>query len=422
MTARLSHEMNVSSEEANNAIMRVFLPKYVSWVNLSDTWTPNITGNLTTNPYIDFDFDYLFFTDILEVNFSVTIDPDKILPKGLGLVNATTILRLACETNTLPGTMKYCGNTSFVQYQIDGSDCNSPLGLDTMDDCQLSASTAIDATSAAANAKPAATGAWSPAVRTGPDWEHYITVDFLRKTRVTEVQLFAVSGMRKVTKFKMQFSHSGHFFVDSCQIDIAVPADLLAKLPGECRFEARYARLVVLEADGADDAPIGVKFEINGCFLDAAADTCNAALRTVLTNQPVGWRHVALDTTLNILYFCDFNPKKKAVLCYSSVDGATWTALPSYIGHLVGYDAATAKMYAMDRKGSAMVSSADGANWAIVDDALAATIPSVVTPAVAVPGKGSAALTPVVIGGWTADFNGLMYGGVYKAKWSSCCS
>lgn len=47
--------MNVSSEEANNAILRVFLPKYVSWVNLSDTWTPNITGNLTTNHYIDFD-------------------------------------------------------------------------------------------------------------------------------------------------------------------------------------------------------------------------------------------------------------------------------------------------------------------------------------------------------------------------------
>lgn len=63
---------------------------------------------------------------------------------------------------------------------------------------------------------------------------------------------------------------------------------------------------------------------MNGCYLDVAEDTCNAALQTVLTNQAVGWRHVALDTALSILYFCDLNPKKKEVLCYSSVDGATW--------------------------------------------------------------------------------------------------
>lgn len=64
-------------------------------------------------------------------------------------------------------------------------------------------------------------------------------------------------------------------------------------------------------------------------------------------------------------------------------------------------------MYAMDKKNRAMVSSADGVNWAIVDDALAATIPSVVTPAVAVPGKGKATLTPVAIGGWTGTLASL---------------
>lgn len=71
--------------------------------------------------------------------------------------------------------------------------------------------------------------------------------------------------------------------------------------------------------------PASGRFEMNGCYLDAEEDTCNAALQTVLTDQPVGWRHVALDTALGILYFCDLNPKRKEVLCYSSGDGASWT-------------------------------------------------------------------------------------------------
>ncbi|KAK7083887.1 hypothetical protein SK128_011128, partial [Halocaridina rubra] len=64
---------------------------------------------------------YLFFTDIVEANFTVTVDPNAELPKGMGLVNATSLFRLVGSTYD-DTTLRYCGNTSYVQYQINGPD------------------------------------------------------------------------------------------------------------------------------------------------------------------------------------------------------------------------------------------------------------------------------------------------------------
>lgn len=63
--------------------------------------------------------DYLFFTDILEANLTLTVDPDSEIPKGLGVVNATTLLRVVCTTNVEP-TFKYCSSSAFALYEVDG--------------------------------------------------------------------------------------------------------------------------------------------------------------------------------------------------------------------------------------------------------------------------------------------------------------
>ncbi|KAK7083888.1 hypothetical protein SK128_011129 [Halocaridina rubra] len=264
---------------------------------------------------------------------------------------------------------------------------------------------------------------WSPAVRTGSSWEHYISIDFLKKTRVTRIQLETVAATRKVTKFKLQYSHSGQSFSNACPLELTVPANDIVDLPSDCRFEARYARMLITEASGAEgSAPIGVRFEWFGCPIETVDATCNPLLSTVMTDTASGWRHVAFDSANGIFYFCDFVPKKRNVGCYSTTDGIVWNAMPSYIGRLVGFDAATAKMYAMDKKERAMVSSIDGVNWAIVDSVTAASVPATATAPSPIPGMVEAQLSPITVGPWTADYTGISIGGTYKAKWSSCCS
>ncbi|XP_068218814.1 LOW QUALITY PROTEIN: uncharacterized protein [Palaemon carinicauda] len=430
-TGRIHHDMNVSQEEANNALIRLYFPKYVGLVNDSllgfplDMWDSNIPGVVTYTNYIDFNILHLFFTDELEINFTLTVDPNGLLPKGLGVVNATTLLRLVCITKS-DATPRYCSNTSYAMFQINGPDCFDSLGLAVMQDCQLSASTAIDAATSPAMAKTGSGGGWSPAVRSGPGWEHYITVDFLKKTRVTQIEFEAVTSTRKVTQFKIQFSHSGKFFTDACP-DVLNVTSSVVELPLQCRFEARYGRILIVAADGTEGlAPIGVRFEWFGCPIDQVDGVCDTSITTPVTDTTMGWRHVAHDSVSDIFYFCDFIPKKQRVQCYSTLDGDVWNAMPSYIGRLVGFDAGTQMMYAMDRKERAMVGSVDGINWGIVDAANVATLQTTIEAsadkALPVPGKVSATLVPVTFGSWTADYTGISLSGVYKAKWSTCCS
>ncbi|XP_066973920.1 uncharacterized protein [Macrobrachium rosenbergii] len=430
-TGRVHHDMNVSQEEANSAKVRLYLPKYLGLVNNTaltiplDLWDSNIPGVVTVTNYVDFDILNLFFTDQLEINFTLTVDPNGILPKGLGVVNTTTIMRLVCVTKN-DAVARYCSNTSYVMFQINGPDCSDPLGLATMQDCQLSASTAIDATTAPAKAKKGSGGGWSPAVRTGTGWVHHITVDFLKKTRVTKIVFDAVTSTRKITQFKMQFSHSGKYFSDACP-DVINVVSGVAQLPLQCRFEARFGRVLIVAADGTEgQAPIGVRFEWYGCPIDQVASVCDTSITTPMTDTTKGWRHVAYDSVNTIIYFCDFIPKKQRVQCYSSKDGAVWNALPSYIGRLVGFDTASGKMYARDRKERAMVSSNDGVNWGIVDSAAAGTLETTIAAsagkALPVPGKVAAMLSPVAFGSWSADYTGISLSGAYKAKWATCCS
>lgn len=64
---------------------------------------------------------YLFFTDNVEFNITLTVDPYGTMPKGLGIVESTAILRFVCHESAISNPAKYCGNTSYVNYLVDGS-------------------------------------------------------------------------------------------------------------------------------------------------------------------------------------------------------------------------------------------------------------------------------------------------------------
>nr|XP_045612843.1 uncharacterized protein LOC123767314 [Procambarus clarkii] len=430
LTLRAYHVINESTQEVNNAAVRLLKPVYLGMVPGVDDCVANITGNLTKLDYIDYDFDYLFFTDILEMNCTLTMDPNSTMPKGLGVVNATTLMRIVGCSNTNP-TLMYCGNTSYVSYQLNGIDCTDPLGAPTFTACQVTASSAIDSTTGPLTAF---TGpGWSPPVRAGAQWEEYITLDFLRVTRVTRITMQQVAGTLSVSTFKLQYSSSGQLFVDACDVVISVPTSGVVDLPSECRFESRFGRLIILSVSSSlggaavptGTTPVAVRFsDWYGCYLSNTSSVCPGTLSTILSTDATRWRHAAYDAANAFLYFCDVDLiASNGLKCFCTADGATWNALPSYIGRLVGFDAATKMMYAVDKKGMSMVSSSDCVNWSIVATATAATVNTTVTPPTAVPGKAAASLGTVTVGGtWTADFTGLLLGGQYKAKWANCCS
>ncbi|XP_069952979.1 uncharacterized protein [Cherax quadricarinatus] len=431
LTLQAYHVVNVSTLEANTAAVRILMPKYLGFVPGLDSCTGNITGNLTTSGYIDYEIGYLFFTDILELNCTLTIDPNNTLPKGLGIVNATTIMRLVCSTS-LNAALKYCGNTSYVGYQMNGEDCTNPLGMATMSACQLTASSAIDSTTGPLMAVPGSGSGWSPPVRAGATWSDYYTIDFLKDTRVTRIVLEAVTGTLSISSFKMQYSQNGYIFVDTCEgIVINVPTSGIVDLPSECRFQARYGRLVILSVSSGlgtaavptGTTPVGVRFtDWYGCYLQNTTNTCTGQLSTILSTDVTKWRHAAYDSVNKFLYFCDVSLDGTHLLCFCTPDGVTWNAMPSYIGGLVGFDTTTSMMYAMDTKWVAMVGSIDCVNWSIVSAADQAKINASATPPTSIPGKPAATLGSVIIGPWTADFTGLQLGGQYMAKWANCCS
>ncbi|XP_042229759.1 uncharacterized protein LOC121871477 [Homarus americanus] len=435
VTVRTFHT-NESQVEANNAKIRFLMPQYLSYEDGVDVCTGNISGNVSYQGYLDYEITNLFFTDILELNCTLTVDVNVTLPKGLGLVNATTLMRLVCSTN-LDTTLKYCANTSYLRFEIDGSDCTDPLGLGTFTSCQITASSAIDVANGPDLVKPGSGAGWCPPVRPGSTWQHYLTLDFLKLTRVTKITFEEVAGMLSVKEFRLQYSHNGQLFTDACQSIIPVPTSGEVILPSECRIEARFGRIFILSvSNGLGTAaiepgvtPIGVRFlDWYGCFLETTPDVCSTALTTLYSDNYKEWRHMAYDEANAIFYFCDVSLKdnnkgdNKAKVCFTTTDGSSWIALPKYIGSLVGYDATTKAMYAYDRKRTAMVKSIDGINWSIVADADHATITAAVVPPTPIPGKPSATLGVLTAGPWTADFDGLSLAGANKAKWANCCS
>ena len=73
---------------------------------------------VANHKFLSLQFDFLLFTDILEANLTITVDPDEEIPPGLGQLKATTLLRVLGNTATDP-TIKYFGKTAYAVYEVN---------------------------------------------------------------------------------------------------------------------------------------------------------------------------------------------------------------------------------------------------------------------------------------------------------------
>ncbi|GBN98314.1 hypothetical protein AVEN_22936-1, partial [Araneus ventricosus] len=150
---------------------------------------------------------------------------------------------------------------------------------------------------------------WSPALRIGP-YKPYLQIDFLRTTRVSKLEFMRVDGTRCVTKYRLQYSHTGSDWLYANEITELTYKKNRAFDILEKPVQTRFVRVVLEEVDkeNEDTQYIVLKMEMYGCYLAEKSSSVTCA-----KNDPTWYsddknkygRHFSIDLQRDIIYFCD---------------------------------------------------------------------------------------------------------------------
>lgn len=158
-------------------------------------------------------------------------------------------------------------------YKYLNLECYRPLGMESgeIKACQISASSAVSRNYAPQFGRFKGQGYWAPALRFW-DKPHYLQVDFLRKTRVTQVVVQHLRGTRKVLAYRLLCSNNLQTWSDVTDVSYFSYANGVGEDKVKTPCEARYYRLVIEEVSDVgrrNDWYIAVKAEFFGCYLDS---------------------------------------------------------------------------------------------------------------------------------------------------------
>ncbi|KAG8187957.1 hypothetical protein JTE90_025728 [Oedothorax gibbosus] len=436
-----------STAEPVNATVRLYLPPYVEY-------DAKVFNNATTVGEVKFIPEFggldivlpqFLFSDSATVTVSLLADPRNERGFGRGEVNATTPYRVLClqnyrdepsENPATAQTIVSCGPVDYIMYVVNSQECYKPLGLSQpkkVYKCQLSASSAAKRETGPYNIR-AVPGkkVWSPALRLGPH-KSYFQVDFLRTTRVSRLEFFKVDGNRAVTKYRLQYSHTGSDWLYANDITEIVYKSGKASDTLEKPVQTRFVRIVVEEAESGDEDTmyIGLKMEMYGCFIGEKSPSVSCAKHdpTWYSDDKNKYgRHFSVDVSRDIIYFCDLEYDMENLVCFASTDaGMSWRILPKSIGGVLGWDKKSGRTYAFDKRKRAHVGSDDGISWVAVDELemnntlakktfyRSQPVPAFTTEDID--------MLETKTGRWEATFDGLMYEGKPdpRARWSRCC-
>ena len=110
-------------------------------------------------------------------------------------------------------------------------------------------------------------------------------------------------------------------------------------------LKTRRAKVLIEKSGGT--SPIGISFvEWKGCPRPTAGlETCDPDTTRVSDNS-TQYRHFFFDPLHFFLYFCDINPYRENMACFSNKQGtSTFTSLPSYLAYILGYSPTTGRTY-----------------------------------------------------------------------------
>ncbi|XP_070395264.1 uncharacterized protein [Dermacentor albipictus] len=431
-----------STSEPSKLVFRLFLPFFITFESLVEVVSVShyqpVVRNTSTG--VDIELPTLMFADQVELNMTLAVDPENKRGYGKGETLATIPYRVLCD-QTSRGSQKQaqglpCANTSHLVFTVNSNECVFELGLQSglIENCQITASSAADTLHAPWEVRKGGSSVWSPAVKASLQHD-YLQVNFMRVTRVSQVEVVYVPGSRRVSKYRLLYSDNGqdwhkHGDVRSLDHKNGVAIDRLEKT-----IQARQIRFVIEEASDPqmeDELLVGMQLELYGCYIEelnqehgVACEEDNTWYSHVKTKKT---RHFAVDTTNNIVYFCDFHGKTDHLACFSSNDGGkTWIILEPFVNHLLGFDPESSRMLASDSSGESFLASSDGTHWALVPGRAANVslsranfVPSLIVPATT---RSDILSKDLIIGDWKATYDGLVYKDAEApaAIWKGCC-
>ena len=356
INATVSHAP-LSRAEGSDSKVRLIIPQWLGYDSTLDTCTTNYSSSCNIEqPNGDKESALIFvfsngihYTDIISINFTLTVDPLGRLPSGKGLLDTPIISQALCSSSSFYGipvddsTISVCGPFIHTSVKVLSPDCDAQVTIDN--ECAVQASSSLDDQHKASNVlNNSSSTVWSPAIRSGSVWQHFIDFDFQEIASITSVLIQSPdNGYNKPTKVSIfkSFSPSSFEMIES---QMTVPVDGILQLTSQ--VTARYMRLRVDESTGSENQFGISNIEWKGCPKKSVTPLTCDLRQTPLSTNPAEYRHFAEDSDNQILYFCDVNPYRVGIFCYSVKQGTmVFVELPRYITYIQGFSPTTGRMY-----------------------------------------------------------------------------
>lgn len=357
ITGIIKHSAYSRAEAHGLTKVRLITPVWLGYILSSDSCTTNYTvdnkcsidqPNGDGNTSVNFLFyNGIYYTDIISINFTLTVDPlNKLLP-GRGSLNSSILSYVHCTQSQFLGfpttnsTFVTCGPYVNKMVGITSPPCTDAIQLDN---CSITASSALNNNHLPSNVKADDSSVWSPAIRSGKMWKNFIIFDFRNTATLHSVELkFPPAGYRAPSKISIMTSISGLSW-HTLKENIAVPMGGIINFTPEVK--TRMTKIVIEDTIGSQEK-VGIAFvSWKGCPLDLSTQSSCRPDTTRISTDPTKYRHFAVDPLNLILYYCDVNPYRSGIFCFSNQQGTkTFTELPTYVGYIQGFSAAKGRMY-----------------------------------------------------------------------------
>ena len=133
----------------------------------------------------------IMFPDIISVNFTLSVVE---IEEGKGEVHSMVVGYVLCMHSYFlgwPENTEQCGPFSGVKFTVTSPDCSDMLQLGSS--C-ISGSSALEETLIPENVLTDDETYWSPAIRTGPQWQHSLQIFMRRKVGLNRIRLYEVES------------------------------------------------------------------------------------------------------------------------------------------------------------------------------------------------------------------------------------
>lgn len=351
MIGTISHS-EFSRAEGHSVRIKLITPVWLTYDISKDQCLTNYTetaacdvvkeGNTT---YFEFK-NGVYYSSYININFSLSVDPfNKIIP-GRGILNSAILSQVVCTQSSFElfpatnNTWLGCGPYTKANVKVVSPPCTSPI---TLDECSVTGSSALDKGHHPSNVATDTDSVWSPAIRPGIIWKNFLVFDFLTNMHLTGLELkLPTSNYGLPTKISIFSSSSGNFWKKEVDM-LDIPASGVSTF--QTPIKSRMTKILIEETDGT--MPVGIKFvQWSGCPRPLTGLAKCSADTTPISDNAKQYRHFIFDPTTLFLYFCDINPYREKMACFSNKQGtSTFTSLPSYITYITGYSPTTGRTY-----------------------------------------------------------------------------